>query len=259
MFRSNRLTLTMILFTTLLARVAQSQHYDLADDWSDVNNPNGAWALYKSPGQLFTTVQSDWYGAGTSPKQPAWADAPGPDPFPPNPLVPMWAKSVGDMGALTGDSAYNGFVDAGTVFMHSAETFRTGTDFSNVVWTSPRNGTIHIDGGVWMAKAFTDRPHQWELRKNGAVVLTSGPLTFGDSYDKTNPFLFSTGSGGIAAIDLEVAINDQIDLLIYKTGSFFTPGTVVAMDLSIDLVPELSTVTLFGIATISMLTVARRR
>jgi hypothetical protein len=258
MFRFIRVILTVILFTALLARVAQSQHYDLTDDWSDVINPNGAWALYKSPGQLFTTVQSDWYGTGTSPKQPAWADAPGPDPFPPNPLVPMWAKAIDDMGTLTGDSAYSGFVDAGTVFMASAETFRTGTDFSNVVWTSPRNGTIHIDGGVWMAKAFTDRPHSWELRKNGAV-LTGGPLTYGDSYDKTNPFLFSTGTGGGAAVDLGVAVNDQIDLLIYKTGSFFTPGTFVAIDLSIDLVPELSTIALFGIAAVGMLAVARRR
>ena len=141
---------------------------------------------------------------------------------------------------------------------HSAEAFRTGTDFSTVVWTSPRNGTIHIDGGVWMAKAFIDRPHAWELRKNGAV-LTGGPLTYGDSYDKTNPFLFSTGSGGAAAVDLEVAINDQIDLLIHKTGSFFTPGTFVAMDLSINLVPELSTMVLFGIGAVGMLAAARRR
>jgi hypothetical protein len=258
MFRSIRVVLTVILFAALLTRVAQSQHYDLADDWSDVNNPNGAWALYKSPGQLFTTVQSDWYGTGTSPKQPAWADAPGPDPIPPNPLVPVWAKAVGDMGALTGDNAYNGFVDAGTVFMASAETFRTGTDYSNVVWTSPRNGTIHIDGGVWIAKAFTDRPHRWELRKNGAV-LTGGPLTFGDSFDKTNPFLFSTGDGGVAAVDMGVAVNDQIDLLIYKTGSFLTPGTFVAIDLSIDLVPELSTMALFGIGVFGLFAVARRR
>src|SRR5688572_5407463 len=87
-----------------------AQLYDLADDWSDVNNPNGAWTLYKAPGVHFNTVQPDWYNVGTNPKQPAWADAPGPDPFPPNPLVPMWAKAVGDVGELTGDPGYAGFV-----------------------------------------------------------------------------------------------------------------------------------------------------
>jgi hypothetical protein len=219
-----------------------AQVYDLAAAWSDVNNPNGAWALYEAPGDLFDVSQPDWYGNGTN--QPAWADAPGPDPFPPNPLVPMWAKAVGDVGTLSGESAYNGFVDAGTVFMHAAEAFRTGTDFSSVVWTSPRDGTIHIRGGVWMAQAFSDRPHAWELRKNG-VAFTGGPLTYGDGYDKTNPFPFSTGTGGASAVDMAVAQNDQIELLIYKNGSFFTPATFVATDLNIELVPEPGATVLF--------------
>lgn len=207
-----------------------------------MNNPNGAWALYKAPNVLFDTVQSDWYNNGTNPKQPAWADAPGPNPIPPNPLVPMWAKAVGDVGTLSGGD-YGGFVDVGTVFMHSAEEFRTGTDFSSVVWTSPSNGTIHVDGGVWMAQAFTDRPHQWELRKNGSII-TGGPLAYGDGFDKSNPFLFSMGSGGTSAIDQSVVQNDKIELLIYKTGSFFAPGTLVGIDLGIKLVPEPNTMAL---------------
>jgi hypothetical protein len=208
-----------------------------------VNNPNGAWELHEAPGDLFDVSQPDWYGNGSN--QPAWAKSSGPNPFPVNPLVPMWAKAIGDVGALSGDAIYAGFVDAGTVFMHSAEAFRTGTDFSSVVWTSPRNGSVHIDGGVWMAKAFQDRPHFWELRKNGAV-FTGGPLTFGDGYDKNNPFLFATGSGGALAVDLMVAQNDTIELLIYKTGGFFVPGTFVAAELSINLVPEPSTAVLIG-------------
>jgi hypothetical protein len=149
----------------------------------------------------------------------------------------MWAKAIGDVGTLSGDPIYGGFVDAGTVFMHAAEAFRTGTDFSSVIWTSPRLGVVHIDGGVWMAQAFSDRPHYWELRKNGAA-FTGGPLTYGDGYDKEHPFRFAAGSGGASAIDVPVAPNDEIELLIYKTGSFFTPATFVAADLTIVLVPE---------------------
>ena len=227
---------------------ARAQTFDLAAGWSDVNNPNGPWALYKAPGVLFDTVQPDWYNNGSNPKQPAWADAPGPDPFPPNPLAPMWAKAVGDVGTLH-DAIYSGFVDVGTVYMHSAEEFRTGTDFSSVVWTSPQAGMIHIGGGVWMAKAFQDRPHQWELRKNGAV-FSDGPLTYGDGYDKSNPFLFATGSGGASAVGFAVAPNDQIELLIYKTGSFFTPGTFVATELRIQFVPEPNTFILIASAVV---------
>jgi hypothetical protein len=248
----------LAVLIALVATGSHAQLYNLADDWSDVSNPNGAWALYKAPGVLFNAVQPDWYNVGTSPQQPAWADAPGPDPFPPNPLAPMWAKAVGDVGALSGQAIYSGFVDVGTVFMHSAEAFRTGTDFSSVVWTSPRAGTIHIDGGVWMTQAFQDRPHQWELRKNGAV-LTGGPLTFGDGYDKDNPFLFAAGSGGASAIDLPVAADDEIELLIYKTGSFFTPGTFVAVDLGIRLVPEPNTLGLLGVWGLAVLAPWRGR
>src|SRR5262245_8797643 len=201
--------LTVLVFpATFLCDNALGVTYDLAADWSDVANPNSSWALYKAPGMLFNTVQPDWYNVGTSPNQPAWADASGPDPFPPNPLAPMWAKAVGDVGSLSGNSIYNGFVDVGTVYMHAAEAFRTSTDFSSVVWTSPRNGTIHIDGGVWMSKAFNDRPHAWELRKNG-VPFTGGPLTFADSFDKTNPFLFAAGSGGASAVYLPVVFKYQ--------------------------------------------------
>jgi len=225
-----------------------AQHFDLADDWSGVNNPNGAWALYKAPDTPFNVVQPDWFGNGTN--QPAWADASGPNPFPPNPLAPMWAKAIGDVGMLSGDPIYNGFIDAGTVYMHAAEEFRTGTDFSSVVWTSPRTGAIHIDGGVWMAQAFQDRPHYWELRKNG-VVLTGGPLTYGDGYDKDHPFLFAAGTGGASATDLAVAQNDEIELLIYKTGSVFTPATFVAADLSILLVPEPRAMLVAGLAIVA--------
>jgi hypothetical protein len=237
---------------------AGAQVFDLASDWSDVNNPNGAWALLKAPGVPFGVVQVDWYNNGSNPKQPAWADAPGPDPYPPNPLAPMWAKAVGDVGALSGEPAYNGFVDVGTVFMHAAEAFRTFTDFSSVVWTSPHAGSIQIDGGVWMAQVFQDRPHYWELKKNGAV-FTGGPLTYGDGYDKTNPFLFSTGSGGASAVDVAVAENDQIELLIYRTGGEFAPGTFVAVDLRISRVPEPATIGLIAWGLTGGSMIRRRR
>jgi hypothetical protein len=247
-----------IVVNAMVAGTAGAESYNLADDWNDASNPNGQWTLYKAPGIPFGTVQSDWYGNGSNPKQPAWADAPGPDPFPPNPHVPMWAKAVGDVGTLSGDSAYSGFVEVGTVFMHSAEAFRTGTDFSSVVWTSPHAGTIHIDGGVWKTQAFQDRPHEWELRKNGAI-FTGGPLTYGDGYDKSNPFLFSAGSGGASAVDLVVAPDDEIELLIYRTGGEFAPGTFVAVDLQIQLVPEPSTLGLLGGTGLAVLASRRRR
>ena len=167
----------------------------------------------------------------------------------------MWANAIGDVGTLF-DGIYSGFVDAGTVYMHSAEDFRTGTDFSSLVWTSPQAGTVHIDGGLWISKAF-DRPHQWELLKNG-VVFTSGGLSQSDPYDKTNPFAFAAGSGGPSAIDVTVAQNDEIKLLIYKSGSYYTPGTLVGMNYQIRFVPE-PTSLMLGVMAMARLITARTR
>lgn len=221
--------LTLFSYTTAWAQV-----FDLTADWSDLNNPNGAWALYKAPGQLFDISHPDWYGNGTN--QPAWSDALGNDPFPPNPHVPMWAKAVGDIGILSGDPVYNGFVDAGNVFMHSAEAYRTGTDFSTLVWTSPRDGLVRIVGGLWISKAF-DRPHTWELLKNG-TMFTGGSLSQTDSYDKLNPFNLAAGSGGPSAMEFAVAAGDELTLQIYRPLFTLVPGTFVAVDLTIELVPE---------------------
>jgi hypothetical protein len=246
--------LTVAVYIALSAGAAQAQLYNLADDWSDVNNPNGAWALYKAPGQLFTISQSDWYNNGTN--QSAWADAPSTTAFPPNPLVPMWAKAIGDFGALFGDSIYNGFVDTGTVFMASAESYRTGTDFSSAVWTSPHAGTVRIDGGLWISKAF-DRPHTWELRLN-SNVFTSGALSQTDPYTKTNPFAFAAGSGGASAVKLTVAANDQIELLMYRPLGTLVPGTFVGMNYQISFVPEPSSL-LLGVFAMAGLARLRRR
>ncbi len=90
-------------------------------------------------------------------------------------------------------------------------------------------------------------------------MLTGGPLTYGDGYDKGHPFLFAAGTGGSSAIDLAVAQNDEIELMIYKTGSFLTPATFVATDLSILLVPEPRATLVVGLATVEFAWRRRRQ
>jgi hypothetical protein len=241
--------LSLLIGCLSVAQVrAVVQTYNIANDFSTINNPNGVWSMYKAPGQLFTTVQSDWFANGSN--QPAWADASNTTEFPPNPAVPLWAKAIGDLGTLSGNSIYSGFVDAGTVFMHSAEAFRTGTDFTTLVWTCTDAGIAHISGGLWIAKAF-DRPHTWELRKNGAV-FTSGSLSQSDPFTKSNPFLFATGSGGASAVDVPVVINDQIELVIYRPLGGLVPGTFVGMNYQIQVPEPAAATALLGLITITL-------
>jgi hypothetical protein len=104
--------------------------YNLAADWSDVQNPFGVWQLWKAPGVLFTT-NLIWDGSG----QRAWADAPIPE----DDHVPVWMKytGLGDGGNLA----------PGDILAHGAEFDRTGTNLTSVVWTSPVTGTAVISGG----------------------------------------------------------------------------------------------------------------
>jgi MYXO-CTERM domain-containing protein len=130
-----------------------------------------------------------------------------------------------------------GFVGLNTVVMHGAESGRTGTDLSSVVWTSPSSGTIQIAGGAWVSKLF-NRPMVWEIFRNGSL-LTMGVMTQGDPYSKDNPFNFAAGSAGGSALNLAVQPGDTIALQIRRQSSA-TASTFVGLNLQLSLtaVPE---------------------
>ncbi|MBI1325054.1 PEP-CTERM sorting domain-containing protein [bacterium] len=193
--------------------------YDIKDDWSDVNNPNGAWQLNKAPNSPFTVNQSDWAGNGTN--QKAWADAASPG----TAHVPAWMK-------VTNTSIFTaGFVDVGTIVMHGAEEARTGTDLSSLVWTSPLAGTVTITGGMW--KEVNTRSMRWEIRKDG-TLLSLGDLNAVDPYTKTNPYDFSAGSGGAGAMTFSVSAGTKVELLAYRTSTF---ASFVGMNYRVTLTP----------------------
>lgn len=206
-----------LVFATAAAQVVT---YDLAADWSNVANPNGPWQLNKAPGVPFGTGEPDWWGNATG--QFAWAD----DPFPQLAHVPVWM--------LVADSQLAGFASAGSVVVHTAESTRTGTEFSSVVWTSPAAGTAVIAGGAWMRKNF-DRTQRWELRHN-ATSLSHGDLLFTDTFTEASPFSFAAGSGGPAALTVTLQAGDRIELLVYRLSNA-TPGHLVGVDLAISFTP----------------------
>ena len=115
---------------------------------------------------------------------------------------------------------------------------------------------VEIDGGAWVAKV-ENRPQRWVLLKND-VVLTQGDLTQGDPYTKTNPFLFSAGSGGPSAVTLDVLQGDEIGLLIHRVGP--VPGTFVGIDMTLTLtIPEPGTLGLSCLAGCIVILKRRRR
>ena len=228
---AQRLTVSLVLLVAVAAGTPlRAQTWDLAADWSDAANPFGpgsAWTIWKAPGTAFPTNQPDWWSDGTN--QRAWAD----QPFNLTAHVPVWMKVTNTARLGTG------FANVGSVILHTAESGRTGTDLSSVIWTSPSAGAVSLDGGVWLYQGF-DRPQFWELFLNGAS-LTGGALTVGDGFTEASPFASTAGSGGAGAAAFAVHAGDVIELRLRRQPvSAF--GSFIGVDLAITLVPTVSPV-----------------
>lgn len=196
----------------------QPATYDITTDWSDAANPNASWT-YREGNNALPHV--DWWQrtfGGWTTAQPGWADSEDG-----NDRVPVWFKSVGTETFapdwVAGDVTVHTNNDPGT----------TGNGHANVIWTSPGTDTITISGGVWEGRNL-GRGNDWFLYKN-ATLLTQGHIEDGDPFSRANPFLFSTGSGGAAAVaSIPVVAGDVIKLEFVKTT---TSGDGVGVDLTI--------------------------
>lgn len=216
----------------------QAAVYNLAADWSDTNNPNGVWALWKSPGKLLTIHQSDYLANGSN--QAAWADDQiGPREPDGRYHVPAWLKVSTSWSMAT----------PGTIVMHGVDPNVTpGLSYSSVTWTSPSAGIASIRGGIW--HGGLNRPQVWDIRKNG-TTLTSGLINYTDPYTQANPFDFASGSGGPAVMTQAVLPGDVLELVIGpKQG---TVGTFVGLNFEIELVPEPASLCLLGLGGLLLL------
>lgn len=209
------------LFVGLSSALAAADTWNLTADFSDLTNPFGQWGLYKNPTSLFGINQSNWLAG-----HPAWADHAIPDFH----HVPVWLKGRADNYFGPGTE----FLE-GQVIMHSAESWRTGTDYSSAEWISPIAGTVFIHGGVWYAHSGAgSRIQRWFLSKNG-VMFTDGYVDINDGTSPTNLEPFSAGSGGPVVVAQTVAIGDTIRFTTEKQGTF---GAFVGIEMAITTSPN---------------------
>lgn len=203
--------------------------WDLAADWSDSTNPNGVWSYNEGSNSLAHV--SDWQPGAFSTPQPAWAPSGGSNPF-----LPAWFM-------VNGTPTFASDIQAGDIVVHSTDDFNgVGSGSANVTWTSPISGGVDISGFAWAGREI-GRSNSWALLLNG-TPLTSGSVGSGDAYDRSNPFLFSSGSGGSAALDnVSVMLGDVLTLLVTKSSS---AGDFVGVALTVMQVPEPSTAVLLA-------------
>jgi len=244
MKRTCRVLLSLTLFSIISAARAGNVA-NLSADWSNSNNPNtatfGTWS-YRQGTSLLPEVPN-WNGDGTAGfTQPAWAPGNNAGDFLP---VELKAQSaVGDW-------------QVGDVVVHTTDGANGDSHGpANFLWTSPNTGIVTISGDVWAGFVVSGRDNMWTLFVNGIAVSSGTDI---DSYTRANPFLFSDGTGGSAALVQNVTAGSTIDLQIARTS---TLGSFVGASLTItesSAVPEPSSLVLGGLAVSALAITALAR
>lgn len=218
--------------------------FDLGQDWSDTNNPNGPWSYNDGDGPITSHVSS-WIPpeVGQNP-QPAWAQTA--DQVPGH--IVSWFKSTNDVFDWA----------VGDVITHTWDSSNGArAPLSNVIFTSPVTGTLGITGSVWLARNI-GRAVNWSISAN-SVVLTGGSLFDGDPFDRTNPFNLAAGSGGVGVLSqIPVSIGDKI-MLSFDTASTLGEFTGVNLRIELTPVPIPGGLWLFGSGLAALVTWARPR
>jgi hypothetical protein len=121
--------------------------YDLKADWSDTQNPNGAWSFHDYTGALLSN-----------------------DPFP-------WAYSCETLEAIARASeaiVVPGTLELGDIFV------RPGSCGVTVRWTAPAKGTINVSGNLWGCHADWTVTHSGSALSGGSAIAVtrSAPYAF---------------------------------------------------------------------------------
>jgi hypothetical protein len=244
MFRVEWKLFAAVLYLT--AAPAQAQiTANLGANWSDSSNPNsgsfGSWSYLQ--GTSLLPHVADWTPLGAAAPQPAWAPGTAAGNF----LPAEFKATSAQFNWLTGD-----------VVLHSTDPTNGGSNgFADFRWTTPITGTAQIAGSVFEGRVSAGLSNTWLLVVNGLIV-TQGTLNPGDGHDRTNPFLFSDGSGGSGALLIpNVAVGTTFDLIVAKTAASQF-GDFVGVNYSISVVPEPASACLVGIAMMAMAMRQRR-
>ncbi len=179
--RQSRRSLAAGLMLTLGAGIAGADVFDLVDDWSDTQNPNGAWSYNAGGAPLPTVAWWQRIQGGFTAAQPGWAqveDGLG--------RIPFWFKS----------SAGTTFVEdfeAGDVVVHTQDdSSAPGVGPANVTWKSTACGAVDIFGSIWQARDI-GRRQRWTLSSDG-FTLAGGEVFDGDPYSRAAPAPLSSGA-----------------------------------------------------------------
>lgn len=212
-----------------------TQVFDLRFDWSNANNPNGAWAYLEGNNPLPFVASWQRNLGGWTTAQPGWARSEDG-----NNRLPFWYRS-------NGTENFGPDIQAGDIVVHSIDaTNGVGSGLGRVRWTAPARGVVTITGSTWAARDI-GRSNTWRLL-SGTTLLRSGVVASGDPYSRANPFQFANGTGTAPLTNHPVGCAGTI---IFETERNTVSGDFVGVNLTIAFTPVPCTGDLNGDSTIN--------
>jgi len=209
--------------------------FSLKDDFSTVNNPNGAWS-YNVIGAPIASQISGALGTG-------WSH------------YPNWDGSFIRAAAVPGAHDW----EAGDILNHSY-SYGDDDDDTSVTLTLPVAGILSLSGRVWDAGFPGGRDSSWVLTLNGVTVAERGSM-FGlyrndAAAQFSNNLAFGQSLTGIA-----VNAGDVIELRTHVTTTY---GSFMGLDLEARVQTQTTVVpnpnsALLALAGLSSLVRVRRR
>lgn len=173
----------------MMAQAATS--YDLAGDFSNALNPNGAWSFtlggvplahvfpVNNGNPFMPVTQNGYWSTGNN----LYANSPD-------------VIRATQSGTAAGETA-NDFL-AGDVIIHSPNP---GSSSSPLLlsWTAPTDGQLQYSAAVWYAHSLVSRSNSVQLVLNGTVL---DQRVIDNSSNRSLPGLSATGALGVKAGDV---------------------------------------------------------
>lgn len=181
----------LLVISTATSAATTSIVYDVAGDWSDLLNPNGAWS-YEVNGELAISGIRTGDSFGIAP--PLWG--PGGNSF------VGWSQS-------NGTEVFVHNWSSGQVFGHSPSS----SGSIGIVWTSPFDGVVSIAGTILAGRAI-GRSNDWVLTLAGV-----DGFSIGGTLDDTNQSEFFATTADVNAGDvlrIEVSTSGLGDYVFFE-------------------------------------------